>query len=79
MIKYRKETVSEMVPSVLTCDICKKVYDCITEPFETQEFQHIKIDAGYESIFGDGNKFEVDICQHCFKKLLGEYLRKVKE
>lgn len=32
-------------------------------------------EKGYGSIFGDGIKIECDICQHCLKKLIGEYCR----
>ena len=31
--------------------------------------------AGYGSIFGDGNRVQADLCQHCVRKVLGRWLR----
>jgi acetyl-CoA carboxylase beta subunit len=45
--------------------------------YEIQEFVNININAGYGSVFEDGSKYEVNICQHCFKEKLGQYIRKV--
>ena len=74
MIKNRKEMVEDDVPVAFVCDVCKKEYDCEKDALEVQEFQCIQIDAGYASVFGDGVRLTADVCQHCMKKLLGEYL-----
>jgi antitoxin CcdA len=66
------------VPSVrqelvsVTCDICQKEY---TDVMDIQEFHQIYFTAGYASVFGDGSHVECDICQHCLKEKLGEYLK----
>jgi hypothetical protein len=58
----------------ITCDCCKKEY--LSEDFfEIEEFINISKYTGYGSIFGDGSIVELDICQHCAKKLLGKYIR----
>lgn len=74
MIKYKKEMIEENIPVSLVCDVCKKEYDCKKDVMEIQEFQSINIIGGYDSVFGDGRKLKLDICQHCLKKLLGEYM-----
>jgi len=82
MIKYteKTETKTEKIPTSIMCDICKKEYSLSEERgnvdiLETQEFHHVRFTGGYGSVFGDCNKIECDICQHCLKKLIGEYCR----
>ena len=55
-----------------TCDCCKSYSE---HEIEMQEFTSIKFKTGYDSIFGDGNLVECDICQHCLEKYLGKFLR----
>jgi len=74
MIKYEKKMVEEQVPISIVCDVCKKEFDVKKDIMEAQEFQHIAFQGGYDSVFGDGAKMRLDICQHCLKKLLGEYM-----
>jgi len=75
MITYEKRTVEENIPISMTCDVCKKEYNNKTDAMEIQEFKCIQVNGGYGSVFGDGSVFELDICQHCLKKMLGEYMR----
>jgi hypothetical protein len=73
MKNYLIETVEQQVLKSITCDCCKKEYDNI---METQEFLSWKDRAGYGNMaFGDLNYLELDLCQYCTKKLLGEYIR----
>lgn len=58
-----------------TCDICKKKYTRENEIFEFQEMVCIQFDAGYGSVFGDMSRVELDMCQHCFKKKLGDHIK----
>ena len=51
----------------LECDICHTNYDDV---MEIQEFIKINYSGGYQSVFGDGNRLKIDICQHCFKRIL---------
>lgn len=80
MIKYRIEKVEQKIPESITCDVCKKEYNCKKgergndDIMEVQEFNHISFQGGFNSVFGDGVGMKIDICQHCFKDLLGKYL-----
>jgi hypothetical protein len=64
-------TTTQELQSV-TCDRCASVYTSI---WELQEFFHYSTSAGYGSILGDGNDLEMDLCQHCVKEILGQYIR----
>lgn len=68
----RKELVS------VTCDVCKKTYT-EANAMELQEFIHIQERCGYGSIFRDGDTIELDMCQHCLKDRLGEFVRILPE
>lgn len=88
MINKIKKIITEEkeITVSITCDICGKTYQtyndedgAINDVFEIQEFTHIRMTGGYGSIFGDGDSIECDICQHCLKKKLGEYIRIISE
>jgi len=75
--KKRKIIQDELVS--ITCDCCKKIFKITNDiEFEFEEFLCLEKIAGFASIFGDGSHIELDLCQHCTKKLLGPYLR-IKE
>jgi len=76
MIKYKTEKVESKVLVSVTCDVCKKefFYESVQERMEIEEFHYIRFTGGYGSIFGDGASISCDICQHCLKEKLGEYL-----
>lgn len=76
MINYKTEQVERKVPESITCDVCRKEYQC-DDVMEIQEFQHIRFTGGFSSIFGDMSEVELDICQHCLMEKLGEYIRYV--
>ena len=77
MKEYTEINVTKSFVTSITCDVCKKTYfeELLPDVVERQEMVSIKFTGGYGSIFGDGDTFELDICQHCFKEKLGEYLR----
>ncbi len=87
MINKEKVEIKEEVEKTvsITCDICGKTYTYDTYDteadniLEIQEFIHIKNNCGYGSIFGDGDTIELDMCQHCFKEKLGQYIRITEE
>ena len=56
------------------CDKCGRITDR-DDPFEFQEYHHVRFEGGYGSVFGDESLVEGDFCQHCLKELLGDYLR----
>lgn len=58
------------------CDRCKKKE---TDPMELQEWYTIHFIGGYNSIFGDMDEYECDLCQQCLKELVGQHLRFVAE
>jgi len=70
------QTFEEEIPVSITCDVCKKeyFYDEPNSCMETQEFHVIRLTGGYGSVFGDGSFVKGDICQHCLKEKLGEFL-----
>ena len=74
MIEYEIETVEKKIPKSITCNVCKKKYYYGKDWEEVQEFLFIRERGGYGSIFGDDLSIEGDICQHCLKEKLGEYL-----
>jgi len=71
MKKFREKVVQEI--SSYVCDRCGREAEAQGE--EAEEFISIEQVCGYGSIFGDGNRISVDICQHCLKDVLGEWLR----
>ena len=73
MIKTKDVTITKQQVTSITCDVCKKEY-VPTDYFEYQEIVTVSFVGGYGSIFGDGNKVRIDICQHCFKEKLGQYI-----
>jgi len=81
MIESQTQMVVAEVSVSVTCDVCKKkyLYDDSADAMEIQEFHLIKFTGGYGSIFGDGNPISCDICQHCLKEKLGEFLKQVED
>lgn len=66
--------VCQEIPTVqyvytYTCDACKK------EIPDTQETLHWSMIGGYSSIFGDGARMSLDLCQECIKDKLGAVIR----
>lgn len=59
----------------LVCDRCGREAELDGTDCEFHEFSSISYKAGYGSVFGDGNKVEIDLCQHCVKETLATWLR----
>nr|CBA28254.1 hypothetical protein Csp_A06350 [Curvibacter putative symbiont of Hydra magnipapillata] len=57
------------------CDRCGRQAERDDMDCEFHEFMSIQNRAGYGSIFGDGNRVDVDLCQHCVKDTLGAWIR----
>jgi len=72
--KQMKEVMkTEYTLVSIICDVCGKNY-YRDDLLEIQEFTHIRHTGGYDSVFGDEESIECDICQHCLKELLeGKY------
>jgi hypothetical protein len=71
--KHKKITTQELYS--VTCDICKKIFKLETDSLEIEEFIHIYKECGYDSVFGDEKIVKLDMCQYCFNKHLGEFVR----
>jgi hypothetical protein len=65
------ESVS--VVDQIKCDRCGKV--TARDELDFHAMNSIGFSAGYASIFGDGNRVDIDLCEHCLKDTLGEWLR----
>ena len=71
MIKYKIEIKEVELISSIVCDKCKKeIYP--EDTIEWQEIFCIRLQGGYGSVFGDGNKVKIDLCQHCLYDLIGD-------
>ena len=57
----------------IRCDRCERVAEA--DEMEFHEFTSIDHTAGYGSIFGDGKKVQIDLCQLCLKQALGQWLK----
>lgn len=72
MREYRPRTIQEL--AVCTCDRCQRRL-IPGEPGEWQERLSFEHSCGFDSVFGDGNTVSLDLCQHCVREVLGEWLR----
>lgn len=75
MLKTREETRTVKVADKMVCDRCGKEID--PDDFvEWQEALIISFTGGFGSVFGDGTRCHLDLCQECVKKVLGPYIRR---
>ena len=72
MQNIKIETVEREYIESVTCDVCQRTFDDVVE---LQEMIFIEFIGGYTSVFGDGTKVSLDICQDCFNIILGNYVR----
>ena len=70
MKDFEDKTVK--VISKLTCDSCGE--QSTPSDFAFHEFISINHKCGYGSIHGDGNQFNIDLCQQCFSDMCGDSL-----
>lgn len=71
MKTYKKITCSQV--DQVTCDRCGRADEA--DDFEGQEFLSHEMCGGYGSVFGDGHFIKLDLCQHCVRDVLGQWLR----
>lgn len=57
----------------IRCDRCGKAAKRGEASF--QGMTSIGFDSGYDSIFGDGNRVELDLCESCLRDTVGNWLR----
>ena len=77
MKNYKDVSLTAKILDTIVCDCCKTILECgsVFHDMDIQEVLSISKIVGYGSIFGDGNLIQLDLCQHCVKKLLGKYIR----
>ncbi|KKN79645.1 hypothetical protein LCGC14_0338490 [marine sediment metagenome] len=75
--EHKVESV-ERSPIAIVCDRCNARFRHKDDIWEYLEILRVDFTGGYGSIFGDGCKFECDLCQECVKKILGPFLRKTQ-
>ena len=52
------------------CNKCKVTFNYDTQYAEVIEMVHINFEGGYGSVWGDGNKVDIVLCQRCGHELL---------
>ena len=57
----------------IRCDRCGKEVESGEVGFE--QMISIGFNAGYSSIFGDGNRVDIDLCEICVRDTLGTWLQ----
>ena len=77
-IQTKVVTVEETRVVSITCSKCKKVVTP-DDFIEWQEFFVYTGCGGYGSVFGDGTKYRIDLCQSCMFKLIGGYAEDIDE
>jgi hypothetical protein len=70
----RSVPATTLRPVELTCDRCGRVI-LESDYTEWPEALQLRFTGGYGSVFGDGARVEVDLCQHCVRELLGPFCR----
>ena len=79
MLKTETLMVEQEIVTHFICDKCKFTCEIYDDSWEEQEFFHYSFTGGYGSIFGDMFSGRIDLCQHCFKELLGPYIQCTNE
>jgi hypothetical protein len=70
MIEYKPVVVSK--PAACICDRCgRRIEDGDSEWVERLSVDFV---AGYDSVFGDGNRVQLGLCQQCVRDALGAWL-----
>jgi len=66
----------ESYPVSIVCDRCgREAFWEGDSEFEAQEFKCYADMGGYGSIIGDEVEWTLDLCQHCFVELCGDYIQ----
>jgi len=73
MQRTAPRTVMEVC--AITCDRCGREVQRDDADYHFQQMTSIAFDAGYDSVFGDGNRVEIDLCAPCLQQTLGAWLR----
>lgn len=74
-MQYTRTKTVTLTETFVTCDRCGREMVPNDRDSEHQERISVRFRAGYGSVFGDGSLVALDLCQHCVKEVLGEWLR----
>ena len=66
--------VIKQITTAIVCDRCDVRYDS-ADSLERQEMVSLDGIGGYGSVWGDGNAWEIDLCQRCANECFGNYVR----
>jgi hypothetical protein len=55
-------------------DRCGRHSEMTVNSEEFYEFLSVDRLAGYGSVFGDSNRLKLDLCQHCTRDVLGQWI-----
>jgi len=63
----------------ITCNKCNKTHtEKGLDMFEYQEFMKFETVGGYGSVWGDGTRISLDLCQTCQHELFKDYVVEIK-
>jgi hypothetical protein len=71
MLEFTQKSVDVVAGCI--CDRCQKKLIPSSEGWD--EKWSIQHQAGYYSVFGDGKRLSLDLCQECILEVLGPWLR----
>ena len=57
----------------IRCDRCGK--EAERGEIDFTQMKSFDFDAGYGSVFGDGSRVQLDLCEPCLKETLGAWVR----
>lgn len=78
MIYTKDIQVTEKHITALQCNRCNKMI-LPDDIIEWQEFISWELVGGYSSVWGDGSRVRIDLCQKCAYELLHEYAEDLPE
>ncbi|MGF6636518.1 antitoxin Xre/MbcA/ParS toxin-binding domain-containing protein [Paraburkholderia sp. MM6662-R1] len=73
MLEYREKAILEV--AACTCDRCGRRMSPEDGDGEWHERASLAWRGGFHSVFGDCTDLCIDLCQHCVKATLGEWIR----
>lgn len=74
MQKFEKVIIEKEKLASIVCDVCGR--EIARDDYnEIQEVLSVERYGGFGSVFGDGVLIRLDMCQHCMKEKLGEFIR----
>lgn len=74
MQKTEETTIATVKVVGLVCDVCGREIE-ESDYIGMQEAICLDEWGGFGSLIGDGAHWQIDICQECFSKVFGDYIR----